>query len=153
MRSNIAVRLGRLPFCKSCPRIPPAHTSSLSLIRYGYEMETIRVLDHWVEQPARQQIPAVEQVAFRCNACLDQPSPWYKCCRDQSTFVGLLPPPGGNRIPPAYGSSYSRSCTPNTKRGQVWSFQRLRNTILRYRDKTGHARRFLVQSPGNNVVD
>ena len=39
-------------------------------------------------------LPVNEFRSFRCNACLDQPYPWYKCCPEQSNIVGLVPLPG-----------------------------------------------------------
>ena len=39
-------------------------------------------------------LPVNESGGFTCKYCLDQPSPWYKCCPEESTIVGLPPRPG-----------------------------------------------------------
>ena len=38
-------------------------------------------------------LPVNESRGFRCNALLDQPLPWYKCCLEESSIVGFFPPP------------------------------------------------------------
>ena len=50
--------------------------------------------DFTCEFAGLSSLPVNEFTGFRCNACLDQPSPRYQCCPEQSTIVGFPSPPG-----------------------------------------------------------
>ena len=100
MRSNIAVRLRSLPkgmlrragrggrtYTTSCPS--PAHASSIQSTGMGAKGGEFTYYIAGFES-----LPVSEPGGFGCNACLDQPSPWYKCCPQESTIEGIFPPPG-----------------------------------------------------------